>query len=152
MDFKIKNCLPLFFVVLGIGLMIGGLYSILENPILSIGFLFIGLILVTTQYRLEINFKKKYYCAYVWIVGLRLGEKRPFNQIQYLYVTKSKRSQVYGQTYKNHYATGTYFNGYLKFSDNEKILVADSSSKDWLLKRLQTINSKLELEIKDYSN
>ncbi len=151
MDFKIKNYLPLFFIVLGVGLMVGGLYSILERTVLAIGLFFIGLILTTTQDRLEINLDEKYYREYIWTLGLKWGEKIKFNQIQYFYLTKSKRSQVFGQTYKNHYATGTHFNGYIKFSDKEKILIADGSSKDWVLKRLKKINSKLELEVKDYS-
>jgi hypothetical protein len=151
MDFKIKNYLPLFFIVLGIGLMVGGLYSILERTLLAIGLFLIGLILTTTQDRLEINFDEKYYREYIWTLGLKWGEKIKFNQIQYFYVTKSNKSQVYGQTYKNHYVTGTHFNGYIKFSEDEKILVADGSSKDWVLKRLKKINSKLGLELKDYS-
>jgi hypothetical protein len=151
MDFKIKNYLPLFFIVLGVGLMVGGLYSILERTLLAIGLFLIGLILTTTQDRLEINFDEKYYREYIWTLGLKWGVKIKFNQIQYFYLTKSKKSQVYGQTYKNHYVTGSHFNGYIKFSDNEKILVADSSSKDWVLKRLKRINSKLGLEVKDYS-
>jgi hypothetical protein len=151
MDFKIKNYLPLFFMILGVGLMVGGLYSILEKTFLSIGLLLIGLVLVTTQCRLQINFDEKYYREYVWTLGLKWGEKIKFNQIQYIYLTKTKKHQVYGQTYKNHYVTGTHFNGYIKFSDNEKILVADGSSKNWVLKRLKKINSKLGLEVKDYS-
>jgi hypothetical protein len=151
MDFKIKNYLPLFFMILGVGLMVGGVYSILEKTFLSIGLLLIGLVLVTTQCRLQINFDEKYYREYVWTLGLKWGEKIKFNQIQYFYLTKTKKVQVYGQTYKNHYVTGTHFNGYIKFSDNEKILVADGSSKDWVLKRLKKINSKLGLEVKDYS-
>ena len=151
MDFKIKNYLPLFFIVLGIGLMIGGVYSIREKTFISIGLLFIGLILATTQHRLEINFEKKYYRQYVWTLGLKWGEQIGFNQIQFLYLTKSKKSQVYGQTYKSHYVTDTHFNGYIKFGDNERILVGDSSSKDWVLNRLKKINLKLRLEVKDYS-
>ncbi len=151
MDFKIKNYLPFFFAVLGVGLMIGSVFGIAEKTLLSIGLFLVGLILVTTQYRLEINLDKKYYREYVWILGLRSGQKIKFNQIQYLYLTRSKKTQVYGQTYKNHYVTGTHFNGYIKFSDEEKILIGDSSSKDWVLKRLQKVGSKLGLEIKDYS-
>jgi hypothetical protein len=151
MDVRVKNYLPLFFIVLGVGLMIGGLYSVREKTLLFIGLFFIGLILSTTQYRLEINFDKKYYREYVWTLGLKWGEKIRFNQIQYLYLTKVKKSQVYGQTYKNHYVTGAHFNGYIKFSDNEKILIGDSSSKDWVLKRLKKINSRLRVEVKDYS-
>lgn len=150
MDFKIRNYLPLFFIVLGVGLTVSGLYSVLEKTLLSIGLFLIGLILATTQYRLEINFEKKYYREYVWTLGLKWGEKIKFHQIQYFYLTKSKKSQVFGQTYKNHYVTGAHFNGYLKFSDNEKILIADGSSKDRVLNRLKNINSKLGLEVKDY--
>jgi hypothetical protein len=151
MDFKIKNYLPFFFVVLGVGLMVGGILGIAEKTFLCLFLFLIGFILVSTQSRLEINFDKKYYREYVWTLGLRWGEKIKFDQLQYLYLTKSKKSVVYGQTYKNHYVTGAHFNGYLKFSENEKILVVDGSSRDSVLKRLNQINSKLGLELKDYS-
>jgi hypothetical protein len=107
MDVKIKNYLPLFFIVLGVGLMVGGLYGILERTLLAIGLFLTGLVLTTTQDRLEINLDEKYYREYIWTLGLKWGEKIKFNQIQYFYLTKSKKSQVYGQTYKNHYVTKT---------------------------------------------
>jgi hypothetical protein len=151
MDFKLRNYLPFFFIVLGIGLMAGALISILGNVLAAIGLFLVGFILTTTQDRLEINFDEKYYREYVWILGLKWGEKIEFSQIQYFYLTRSKKSVVYGQTYKNHYVTGTHYNGYIKFSEDDKILIADGSSKGWVLNRLRKINSKLRLEVKDYS-
>jgi hypothetical protein len=151
MDFKIKNYLPFLFTALGTVLVVVGPLLILEKTLISIGLVITGLILATTQYRLEINFNEKYYREYIWILWLKRGEKIPFNEIQYLYLTKSKKTQIYGQTYKNHYITGDHFNGYIKFSEDEKILIGDSPSKEWVLKRLEKINSKLRLDVKDYS-
>ncbi len=151
MDFKIKNYLPLFFFVSGIGIIIGGLYIVLETPFLSLGLILSGLVFTTTQYRLEINLKEKYFREYVWTLGFKWGEKMKYNKIQYFYITKSKKTQTYGQTYKNHYVTAGHFNGYLKIDNEEKIMIGDSSTKEWIVKRIEKLNKNLQLEIKDYS-
>jgi hypothetical protein len=150
-DFKTKNHIPLSLILLGIGLVIGGLFIIIHEPFPGIGLIVMGVVLSTMQNRLALNLKEKSYREYVWILGIKLGGKIKFEEIQYFYITKSKVSQVYGQTYKNHYVTVTRFNGYLKFSDDEKIAVGNSASKDSLLKKIKKVNEDLGLEIKDFS-
>lgn len=94
MDLKIKNYLPVFFIVLGAGLIVGGLYNVPEKTLLSIGLLFIGLVLVTTQYRLEIILKKNYR-EYVWAIALKWGGKIKFDEIHYFYLSRPGRSPAY---------------------------------------------------------
>jgi hypothetical protein len=149
MDLKIETYLPLFFIVLGIGFILGGILNILEYTVLAIGTITIGLALVTTQSRLEINPEQKYYREYVWILGSKWGEKIKYNEVQNFFLKETRKKQVYAQTYKNHYASGQHFNGYLKFSENQKILIGDSSSKDWVLNRIKKMNSNLGVEIRD---
>lgn len=151
MDFRIKNYLPLFFTVLGLGLIVIGILNVLDRFVLASGSFIMASVFITTQYRLEINLKEKYYREYVWLLGLKFGDRVKYETMQYFYITKSKKSLIYGQTYKNHYVTGQHFNGYLKFSEDNKILIGDNSSKDWVLKRIKKFNAKLGLEIKDYA-
>lgn len=151
MDFRVKNYLPLFFTVLGLGFIVIGMLNIMDRFLIASGLFVIGVIFITTQSRLEINLTEKYYREYVWCLGLKFGDKVKFNAIQYFYLTKSKKSLIYGQTYKNHYVTGQHFNGYLKFGEDVKILIGDNSSKDWVLKRINKLNSRFNLEVKDYT-
>lgn len=151
MDFKVANYLPTFFVAAGIGFIIGGPFIIAGNLWLGIGLMLLGVILITTQYRMEINMTQKYYREYVWFLGIKTGAKIPFEEIHYFYITRSKKTKVYGQTYKNHYVTGACYNGYTKFSENEKIFIGDSDSKDSILERIAKINTVLKLDIMDYS-
>jgi hypothetical protein len=152
MDFKIKNYLPLFFIVLGSGFVLIGIFGIIEKPGVSLTLILAGILFTTTQNRLEINRNRKYYRKYVWILGIKYGEKIAFDELQYIYITKSRRSQVYGQSYKNHSFIGEHFNVYLKLSDRDKVLIGDGSSRDWVLKKIAKINKQLALEVRDYSN
>jgi hypothetical protein len=150
-DFKIDNWASLPFIVLGVALIIGGLFIIPVKPLPAIALIIAGLVLSTTHNRLEVNLKEKSYREYVRVLGIKWGSKIKFDEVRYFYLTKSKVNQIYGQTYKNHYVTVTRFNGYLKFNEDEKIAIGNSQSKDSLLKKIKKVNANLGLEIKDFS-
>lgn len=150
MNTRVENYLPIHLVTLGIGFCVAGLIYITTNPVIGLGLILAGLILSTTHHRLEVSSKDKYYREYVWVLGLKRGEKINFNEIKYWYITKSKTSQEYGPVYWRLNTNGQSFNGYLKFNDKENIFIGHSLSKGRLINKIKRINSSLKLDIKDY--
>jgi hypothetical protein len=151
MDFKVGNYVPIHLTAVGIGLFAGGIFYLTENIIVGIVMIAIGLLLSTTQYRLQISMANKYYREYVWILGIKWGKKITFDKVDYWYITKSKTSQEYGPVYWRIHTDGHTYNGYLKFDDMDKIFVGDSAMKNRLINKITKVNAKLKLEIKDYS-
>jgi hypothetical protein len=151
MNIKVDNYLPIQFTVLGVGLCIFGVLYLFSNLFVGLGSVLVGVVFSTTHYRLEVSRNKKFYHEYVWFLGLKVGPKIKFSSIEYWYITKSKQTQEYGPQYTRWSSTSTRYNGYLKFSEKEKIYIGDSRGKDLLLKKIKALNRDFGLEVMDYA-
>lgn len=115
-------------------------------------FLFMcGIVIFTTHYRLRVDLDKKVFFDYVWILGIKSGEHGAFDHIEYIFIKKSNVSQT-----MNHRAGSTVlrkevYDGYLKFSDVNKIHLASRDSKKDLVKQLQPLAMQLNVRMIDHT-
>lgn len=115
-------------------------------------FLFVcAVVIFTTHYRLRVDLDKKVFFDYVWILGMKNGEHGTFDKIEYIFIKKSNVTQT-----MNHRAGSTVlrkevYDGYLKFSDINKIHLASRDNKKDLVKQLQPLAMQLNVRVIDHT-
>lgn len=115
-------------------------------------FLFVcGMVIFTTHYRLRIDLDKKVFFDYVWLLGMKNGEHGTFDHIEYIFIKKSNVSQTMNHRAGSNVLRKEVYDGYLKFSDVNKIHLASRDSKKDLVKQLQPLAMQLNVRVIDYS-
>lgn len=150
-DFKTSGYFSWTIIFLGFVLAFVGFLFIIENPVVGVIQLLISLIIFTTHYRLKIDFDNKVFHDYLWILGLKNGDKVKFETIEYLFIKKSKVSQTMSVRVASTTIRKEVYDGYLKFSEQEKIHLITKDSKKDLVKKLREISTSLKVKIIDYS-
>lgn len=150
-DFKTSGYFPWTIIFLGLVLAFVGFLFVVENPIVGVILLLISLIIFTTHYRLKIDFDNKVFHDYLWILGLKNGDKRKFENIEYLFIKKSKVSQTMYLRVASSTIQKEVYDGYLKFSEKDKIHLVTKDSKKDLIKKLRIMSASLRVKIIDYS-
>lgn len=151
-DFRTVPYFPQMINILGIVLAVAGAVLIVStNFIPAVICIMSGVIVLTTSYRLEIDLENKTYKDYVWFLGMKNGKTARYENIQYLFIKKSKISQQLNSRVSSTTITKDAFNAYLKFSEEEKIHLLTSESKTVLVKKLRNIANMLQVKIVDYS-
>lgn len=150
-DFKTSPYFSSTITLAGTLVGIGGLAIVFTNPILGAILLLLGIIVLTTHYRLAISLDKKVYHDYVWMLGFRIGDKGSFENIEYLFVKKSKVSQTMHVRVASSTIRKEVYDGFLKFSESHKLHLVTKDSKNELIKKLRVISTALTVKIIDYS-
>lgn len=151
-DFRLSSYFPQMILILGVLLGVAGLALIVSLSFTSgIICIVLGTIILTTSYRLEIDFDKRSYKDYVWFLGIKNGKEKRFEQIEYLFVKKGKLSQQLHSRASSTIIIKDVFNGYLKFSEEEKIHLCTLESKSALVSKLKRMAGALRVKIVDYS-
>lgn len=111
-----------------------------------------GIIILTTHYRLHLDFNKKVYTEYISLMGMRTGqEKKAFPGVEYLYIKQTKVNQTLNSRVSSTTIQKIQFDGYLKFSNEEKIHLMTLENKTNLRKHLDRIATKINTRVLDYS-
>ena len=113
--------------------------------------LLISVAIFTTHYRIRIDFESKEYFDYLWILGFKNGEKGKFKNIEYLFIKNNKVSQKMNSRASSTTIRTEVYDGYLKFSEEDKIHLITKSNKERLVKELTRIASMLNTRIVDYT-
>jgi hypothetical protein len=151
-DFKTSNYFSSRVIIVGYIFLISGLALFLVNWVIGFILLLSSVIILTTQYRLTIDFENKVFHDYVRILGLKNGYKEKFQVIEYIFINAAKSSQTMSM---GRVASTTIhnkvYNGYLKFSENNKIHLTTKDDKKSLCEALTPIANKLNVKIVDYT-
>ncbi len=150
-DFKTSGYFSWPIIFLGILLALVGLAVLLKNTIVGLILFFVSTIIFTTHYRLRIDFDTHLYQDYLWILGLKNGNKRKFQTIEYLFIQKNKVGQTMNHMVASTTIRKEVYDGYLKFSDQDKIHVTTKDRKKDLIDKLRVISAELKIKIIDYS-
>jgi hypothetical protein len=111
----------------------------------------ISVVIFTTHYRFRIDFENKTYHDYLWILGMKQGEKGKFLQVEYLFVKTSKVSQSMHLRVSSSTITKYVFDAYIKISPEKKIHLFTKESKHDVLVRLKELASILSTKVVDYT-
>jgi hypothetical protein len=150
-DFRTSSYFPETIRFVSILLIPAGLLFIFVNLIAGAIFLISAVVVLTTHYRLEVDLENKVYRDYVWFLGLKNGKTSRYENIEYLFIKKSKVSQNLNSRISTKTITKNMFDGYLKFNEAEKIHLLTKENKTVLITRLKTMAEGLQVKIVDYS-
>jgi hypothetical protein len=117
----------------------------------AIFFALCGIVILTTRYGLRIDAANRSYQEYTWFLGFRRGEWQRYEEIKYLFLKTAKVSRTYNSRVQSSTISTIEFNGYLKFSEEEKIHLVHSVTKRKLLDSLIPIANGLGTTIVDYT-
>lgn len=117
----------------------------------KVPFLVLGLVFVTSHYRLQIDWARKCYRDYVWVLGLRFGRWESFERIEYLFIKKNQMRQNMNSMLSTTTLHVAVYDGYLRLSEKNKIHLLTSRNKETVLKKLQALASLLQVDILDYT-
>ena len=92
-DFKTAVFFPRRIIFTGVLLVFAVLLAVLKSLVLGLIILLVCVVIFTTHYRLRIDYTKKVFFDYVWILGLKNGDHAKFEKIEYLFIKKSRVSQ-----------------------------------------------------------
>ena len=150
-DFKTSGYFPWTVIFLGLLLAFVGLLLLTKTIIVGLITLVVSLLILTTHYRLTIDFDNKLYHDYLWILGIKHGDKGKFETIEYLFIKRSAVTQKMNLRVASSSIRKEVFDAYLKFSENDKIHLMTKDNKKYLIQKIKTMASKLQLDIVDYS-
>jgi hypothetical protein len=133
------------FIFIGLGVAFSG------NLLVGVMITLAGTIMLTTHYRLEIDFENRRYKDYVWFLGMKKGALEQFEKIEYLFINKSRLSQNLNSLISTRAISKDVFNGYLKLNGGEPIHLITKGNKPVLVGRLNKIADALQVKVVDYS-
>lgn len=151
-DFKTSGYFSWHIILFGIFLAILGLPLLFTSIVGGVILCLISLVILTTHYRVSVDLDKKNYRDYLWILGLRNGEKGKFSNIEYVFIKKGTVTQTMRLRVASSTIRKEVFDGYLKFSEHDKIHLFTMDRKETLVKKLKTISSGLKVKLIDYSD
>jgi hypothetical protein len=117
----------------------------------AISFVVVGVIILTTRYGISVDKASKQYTEYTWFLGYKNGQAKSYDQIQYLFIKNAKVSRTYNTRIHTTTITDLEFNGYLKFSEAEKIHIANADDKQKLINKLLPVANALQIRVLDYT-
>ncbi len=150
-DFKTSAFFSGRIIFVGILLAVFALFMVWKSLLAGLIIFIISVVIFTTHYRLRIDFAKKTYFDYVWFMGLKNGDHGKLDRIDYLFIKKSRVSQKMNHIVISSTIQNEIYDGYLKFSDGEKLHLLTKESKNDLLEKLKVISGKLNTRIVDHS-
>lgn len=148
-DFRTSYFFPPFARIGAWVIVVFGALAIFVNPIVGLLFFGVGLFVITSQYRIKIDFGRMNYFEYMWIFGLKNGDHEHFDKIEYIYVNRNKVRQ----TVQVRVASSAYdrddFNVYLKFSEKQKIHLFSDENKGTAFNRAHALAKKFKCDVVD---
>lgn len=151
-DFRTSSYFSGPFRLAGAILLGFGVLLVFVNFYIGFGLLLAGVIALTTHYRLAIDFTRQTYHDYVWILGIRSGDKGTFESIQYIFINKSKVSRTMASRAQQTTFVSDSYDAYLKFSERDKLHLASDDSKEHLVESMRVIAQQLNCELLDYTS
>ena len=122
-------------------------------PWVFLGTLIFGglfLLVTTTHYGIVINLNDKTYDNYLWILGFRKHNLNPFEEIEFCFIQQNQYHYIIRSNpwNSNEFNRKTY-NGYLKFSNGEKIHLSQSQKKSEIIYELRGVCRDLNVPLID---
>ena len=148
-DFRTSGYFPGSIMFLGILLLGAGIIIFLKSWIAGVILFLTGVTIFTTHNRLRIDLESKVFLDYLWVLGFKRGTICPFESLQYIFIRKVMVSQKMNTRVSTTTIRKEVYKGYLKFSEENKIFLAENEQKERLVAKLRIISEKLHVEVVD---
>ena len=119
--------------------------------IVTISLVAIGVFILTAHYRLRIDFANKTYYDYLWMLGIKRGEKGSFTEVEYLFLKPSKINQSMHSRGSSTTISKYVIDAYIKLSPDKKIHLFTRDSRHDVIVRLKEIAAILNTRVIDYT-
>lgn len=151
-DLRTGSYFPGGFRVAGAIFVAVGFLLIFVNIYIGLALTIAGVLILTTQYRVAIDTGNRTYHDYVWILGLKSGDRGKFESIQYIFINASKVSETMGGRISQTTIVSDTFDSYLRFSERHKIHLATNRNKGTLVNNMKVIAQQLNCDVIDYTS
>ncbi|MEM9855834.1 MAG: hypothetical protein AAF843_00660 [Bacteroidota bacterium] len=150
-DIKAGALFPWYFQLLGGAFTLTGVVFLLENFIVSLILVPIGLLILTGRSGIEINIISKTYRSYYSFFFLKSGKQVSFNKIEKLYINANKVTQkVYtAHTTQSSTFESRKFDAYIKFDNGNKEYLCSSKDLSNLKNQISPLAKVLNISITD---
>ena len=96
--------------------------SLVLRVFLSLLLITLGLMMISTRYGLKVDIEKKTYVVYTWLLGFRIGNPVPFQNIQKYYINSVKeQATVSARSGLSSTISKEVFKAYMKLDTGDKI-------------------------------
>lgn len=151
-DFKTSSYFSPLMVFFGVFLLFSSFLLItLDFSWIALLLVLPAVVILTSHYRFRINWKEKTYHDYIWVLGMKIGDKGTFQTIEYLFIKSNKVHQ----TMHLRVASSTVFkevvDAYIRLSPEKKIHLFTRESRHDALVRLREVADLLHVRVVDYT-
>jgi hypothetical protein len=151
-DFKLTPYFSWPFLIVGVAMSFFGLMALIEGLWwVALLLELVSLLIMTTHYRVAINFAENTFHDYVWVLGMKVGEKGSFDAVEYVFVKRAKVSQTVHARVASTTIQKEVYDGYLKFSNGNTIHLLTKDSQKAVLHKLRMVAVKLHTTVVDYT-
>jgi hypothetical protein len=119
--------------------------------LIAIGFL-LSILCLTTFYKVEVNTSEKWFKEYVWVLGIKSGERVKYGTIDYLFVNKGLITETTSSRIQSTTVTREEYRGFIKFDNNEKIHILTNTNRDRLVTEMTGAARNFQSRLFDYSS
>ncbi len=151
-DFKTSGYFSWPILFLGVMMLFLAVYFALSNWVVSIVLCLPAFVILTTHYRLRIDLDNKTYHDYLWILGMRQGDKGRYGNIDYLFLKAKRVTQNMQLKAASSSVAKDVVDAYLKFDGENKIHLFTRDSRHDVVVRLKEIAAMLNTRVIDYTS
>ncbi|HEX6227380.1 MAG TPA: hypothetical protein VFZ52_23345 [Chryseolinea sp.] len=153
-DVRFGSLFPWPFRFVAALVIVAGLALVVERSFLSVALILIGGFILSGYEGTEINKAEKSYVDYKSFFFLKSGKRENYISVEKIFVSTSKVKRQLYTAHTNHSSIfeNVEYNGYLKFSNGEKIQLLRKRKKTELLKELERVSLFLNVPIEDNTN
>ena len=123
----------------------------LSMPVVGAILVLPAVLILTTHYRLRIDFERKTYHDYLWVMGMKTGEKGTFQSVEYLFLKAAKVSQTMQLRVASSTVNKDVIDAYIRLVPEKKIHLFTKDSRHDALVRLKEIANTINVRIVDYT-
>ena len=148
-NFRTSGYFHWYYYIIAIIFLPTGLALLVSQWMIGVVLLVLSILILTTHYRMEVNFRNKTYHDHLWILWMKKGEKKSFEKIDFLFIKSGHVSQTMHYKSLSSTVEKTVYDGYIQFSVNDKVHMLTKDDEEVLYYRLEKIAAQLGVEVKD---
>ena len=107
---------------------------------------------LTTRYGVAVHTDEKWFKEYVWVLGLKLGERIKYSNLEYLFIGKGRVTQTTSSRVQSTTVTRDEYRGFIKFDTDEKIHILTKGDHEKLVKAMTKTAQTFQVRLFDYSS
>ncbi|MDF9796973.1 hypothetical protein OKW21_002236 [Catalinimonas alkaloidigena] len=145
-DIYTHHYFPFHMIVLGLAFLLMSVIISMMYPVVAIVLFMLGILLVSTHYRLSVDTENKKYREYLWITGFKKGEKLPYKQIIDIHIKHITQSIEYGFVSRVRGRKKVY-SAAIEIDGNQSLFVGEHRSEKKLLSKVNKIAEAVQTEV-----